>query len=58
MKEIAGREAWEDGRVGGPYAQFIPCLQLDITHIQVNKLESDPKTGRTSSTTKHREEAT
>ena len=32
-------------------------LQLGIISIQVNKLESDPKTDRTNSTTKHREEA-
>ena len=32
-------------------------LQLGIISIQVNKLESDPKTDRTNSTTKGREEA-
>ena len=32
-------------------------LQLGIISIQVNKLESDPKTDRTNSTTKGKEEA-
>lgn len=32
-----------------------PTFQLDIFHIQVNKLERELKTDRTNSTTKYRE---
>lgn len=43
-------ENWrEDGRV--PRAPPVTHLQLDSTLIQVSKLESDPKVGRTNSTT-------
>lgn len=48
----------EDGRVGGSQASPILCLQLDITHIHISKLERDPKIVRTNSTTKCRQEAT
>ena len=47
----------EDGRVGGPWAHPVLRFQLDIIHAQVSKPESNPKTGRTNSTTKYREEA-
>lgn len=47
--------SWGNGRVGRPWAHPIPLFQLDIFHIQVNKLKRDLKTDRTNSTTKYRE---
>ena len=43
------RTSGEDGRVGGSKAYLIPQIQLDNTHISINNLESDPKTGGTDS---------
>lgn len=45
----------EDGGIGEPQALPERYLQLDVTHIRVNELESDLKTSRTNSTTKFRE---
>lgn len=45
------------GKEGGPRTHPAPCLQPDIIHSQANKLDSTPRTGRTSSTTNYRDEA-
>lgn len=52
-RERSGQGVWEDSEVGGPWAYPVPCFQLHIIHIQVNKSERNPKTGRTNSITKH-----
>lgn len=49
--------AWVDGGIGRSRAHPVPLLQLGIFHFQVNKPESDPTTGRTTSTMKYRIEA-
>lgn len=49
--------AWVDGRVGRARAHPVPLSQLDIFHFQINKPESNQKTGRTTSTMKYRVEA-
>ena len=44
LDKTSGRTSGEDGRLGGSWGHFAPCIQLDNTHVSVAKPENDLKT--------------